>query len=280
MLNLSSVLQTKRGVSENQSSHQYYIKDIEFHANYLYFSWSLTSTNFPYSTAESGIARISLPNGNEMETLSISDCEWAWTTTNISGITVFEITDSTIYYFDGNSVKRSTWTVEPNGTISLTGSDSYTLNGSSLGLGANEYVTISDMQLNGSMLYITVYRYDTSVSNGGILKFPVDSDTFEPAVWSQNIPVPKIFGWYKSENETVQPPLNQATKYFYGARKFIAKKPDELVIADDGAFIANNEVYFKTRVATVNLLTESLSMVDVNVTFSSSFFCCGGVKVQ
>jgi hypothetical protein len=280
VLNLSSVLQTKRGVSENQSSHQYYIKDIEFHANYLYFSWSLTSTNFPYSTAESGIARISLPNGNEMETLSISDCEWAWTTTNISGITVFEITDSTIYYFDGNSVKRSNWTVEPNGTISLTGSDSYTLNGSSLGLGANEYVTISDMQLNGSMLYITVYRYDTSVSNGGILKFPVDSDTFEPAVWSQNIPVPKIFGWYKSENETVQPPLNQATKYFYGARKFIAKKPDELVIADDGAFIANNEVYFKTRVATVNLLTESLSMVDVNVTFSSSLFCCGGVKVQ
>ena len=267
-LNLSSVLRTKRGVGEDQS---YYIKDIEFHANYLYFSWSLTSTNFPYTTAESGIARISLPNGNEMETLSISDCEWAWTKTNISGITVFEITDSTIYYFDGNSVKRSNWTVEADGTISLTDSDSWTTNVSMI---------ISDMQLNGSMLYATAYEYDSGVSNGGILKFPVDAQPFEPAVWNQNIPVPQILGWYKTSSGTEQPPLNQATKYFYGARKFIAKKPDELVIADDGAFIADDEVYFKTRVATVNLLTESLSMVDVNVTFSSSLFCCGGVKVQ
>ena len=286
--NLSTILLNKRG--GDASDHVYEINDIEFSNGYLYFTWSYKK---PYFSANyEGLARVKIPTSSNVTSWNLSNCEWAWTTDNdsISGISIFEVAADTIYYYASNALHKRNFTATSsgvseatpsgNGTISLTGSDSYTLNGSSLGLGANEYVTISDMQLNGSMLYITVYRYDTSVSNGGILKFPVDSDTFEPAVWSQNIPVPKIFGWYKSENETVQPPLNQATKYFYGARKFIAKKPDELVIADDGAFIANNEVYFKTRVATVNLLTESLSMVDVNVTFSSSLFSCGGVKVQ
>ena len=33
------------------------------------------------------------------------------------------------------------------------------------------------------------------------------------------------------------PPEDKASSYFYGAKRIIAKKQDEIVIADDGAYV-------------------------------------------
>ena len=80
------------------------------------------------------------------------------------------------------------------------------------------------------------------------------------------------------------PPAEQDT-YLYGARRFIALKPKELVIADDGgyveAFYESNEngraspkefgaSENKNRVVTIDLESESLSAVDVSVSFDAS----------
>ena len=81
---------------------------------------------------------------------------------------------------------------------------------------------------------------------------------------------------------TIQPPLDAENEnYFYGPKKFIARKPDELVIADDGGYC---DIYFDgngkekinnciniNRVVTVDLKDESMSAVDVNVSFTDTY---------
>ena len=78
----------------------------------------------------------------------------------------------------------------------------------------------------------------------------------------------------------IQPPENLENEYFYGPRRFIAIKPDELVIADDGARIEEDDIYCKSRVVTLNLDNYSLSAVDVNVTYSSVFTGSGGTFIS
>ncbi len=78
----------------------------------------------------------------------------------------------------------------------------------------------------------------------------------------------------------IQPPLEDEDKYFYGPRRFIAIKPDELVIADDGAHIDDDNIYCKSRVVKVNLNAKSLSTMNVNVTYSSVFSATSGAYVK
>lgn len=68
-----------------------------------------------------------------------------------------------------------------------------------------------------------------------------------------------------------QAPLNLEEQYFYGAQKFVARKPDKLVIADDGGHCEGNNKNPKKRVVTVDLATESLSVTDVNVLFTTKY---------
>ena len=327
--NLASLLCDKRGGSD----YRYSIEAIEFFKGYLYFSWSYWDDNT--SQYEYGITRIKSPDSTDIATWDLADCEWACTTEELPEIKIFEISNDKLFYCDENNhLFRRNYEVIPNddlgySIISLSSSntqnDDWEIDPTSLGL--DSFISggfeISDIQLNGSTLYATVYKYKTYLiytetdgvfdsgvyhasSNGGILKFPVNEEVFEPKVWNENIPVPKLLGWYThpeipnnpklyrdyySYNDTteefdgkvsLQPPLEQADKYFYGARKFIAKKPDELVIADDGAYIDydNKKVNCKSRVVTVNLATESLSVVDVNVTFSSHFSSCSYLELK
>ncbi|SFI81439.1 hypothetical protein SAMN04487775_106135 [Treponema bryantii] len=170
----------------------------------------------------------------------------------------------------------------------------------------------SDIQLMGNTLYIACYVYQDStdnpstyldangvrynvISTGGIAKVDLTGD-FELSDWSNG---EKYLGLYlgnyyynvgtweepvyelNSEKTPMTPPKTQDKKYFYGARKFIARRPDDniLVVADDGVYMdienpitaeSKKVVENKNRVVTVNLLDESISAVDVNVCFNAT----------
>ena len=132
-------------------------------------------------------------------------------------------------------------------------------------------------------------RKDTFLSNGGIAKIDLSASSVSLETWKKHST--KVLGWYQNKyydadgNEqgtvTMQPPLTSENKnYFYGPVKFIARKPDELVIADDGGYVdisydgsqqVMGNCVNKNRVVTVNLLEESMSAKDVNVSFSATF---------
>lgn len=167
------------------------------------------------------------------------------------------------------------------------------------------------LQILGNTLYVTCYFYRNPTNNvqacflnpntdsifpvlsaGGLGKIDLTSSSYEFGTWSNG---EKLLGLYKNyyylknENETytkssnaiiMTPPEDKASSYFYGAKRIIAKKQDEIVIADDGAYVeikgdltdknAIKKCVNKNRVVTVNLKNESISAVDVNASFSST----------
>ena len=84
-----------------------------------------------------------------------------------------------------------------------------------------------------------------------------------------------LHGWHNQSSY----PLSNEDQYFYGPYKFLAKKPDELYIADDGAYLIDdpenseqkNHV-FKKRLIKVNLETFALTAVDTDVTFATTAY--------
>ena len=166
---------------------------------------------------------------------------------------------------------------------------------------------------DGNPITETSYAKDIGLfaSTGGVLKFDISSTatTLTPATWKDN--TTKLLGWYTIGNTETQngtavakklftasynamtgnttytertsatklsscPPESASDSYFYGPVRFIAIKPDELVIADDGAYEEINDddsvnsINEKNRVVTINLTTESFSATDVNVTFTKT----------
>ena len=181
---------------------------------------------------------------------------------------------------------------------------------------------ISDLQIIGDTCYLLFAEYSPYIGDsplpyyslndarillctctGGVVKIDLQTDSV--GKWTNGS---KILGEYKfngsfyEPNEeweyeeknnssiTAMPPLEQANNYFYGPVKFVAKKPDALVIADDGIYIdAEIDEYWNisklkkfknmNRLVTLDLKNELMSAVDVNVTFnvavehdSSSFY--------
>ncbi|WP_296325300.1 hypothetical protein [Treponema sp. UBA3813] len=168
------------------------------------------------------------------------------------------------------------------------------------------------LQILGNTLYVTCYFYRATsndvqayflnpntdsifpvMSAGGLGKIDLSSTSYEFGTWSNG---EKLLGLYKNyyylknENDEsyikssnaviMTPPEDKASSYFYGAKRIIAKKQDEIVIADDGAYVeikgdrtdpdAIKKCVNKNRVVTVNLKNESISAVDVNASFSST----------
>ena len=182
---------------------------------------------------------------------------------------------------------------------------------------------VTDLQILNDILYIALSMHGSAsdmytggyvkindeyikkpivISNGGIAKIdlsaPGEGGVYSFANWDQG---KTLLGWHTgkiySDNEgsgarpvTLPPyPYNDDdeewddTKFFYGARKFVARKPDELVIADDGGYLDTEydddgnlvlgsvESANKNRVVTVNLTTETFRAIDVDVTFDKTF---------
>ena len=137
-------------------------------------------------------------------------------------------------------------------------------------------------------------------STGGVLRFSVSETDgrLTQENWIINSESKKLLGaytrtiteednYYKYNSQdwtyypytnvcALQPPLDSTQVYCYGPQRFIARKPDALVIADDGGYIEDDDessssLTAKNRVVTVNLTDLSLSAVDVKATFTSTF---------
>ncbi len=141
------------------------------------------------------------------------------------------------------------------------------------------------------------------ISNGGIAKInlanPGEGGIYPFDKWGNN---QILLGWRTGriyrDNQGSNPrtvtlppyPYNDddgadynENDYFYGVRKFVARKPEELVVADDGGYMDieydedGNLVLGSVtaeninRIVTVNLASETLSAVDVDVTFDMTF---------
>jgi hypothetical protein len=159
---------------------------------------------------------------------------------------------------------------------------------------ASTYIKVGEEEYEPRKLY---------TSTGGILKFRVSSTdgSLTQEDWTINGKQQKLLGLYTKEIKeednyytynwqtgyseytavcALTPPLNSTQVYFYGPKKFIARKPDALVIADDGGYIEEDSdseynLTAKNRVVTVNLTDLSLSAVDVKATFSTTFSATG-----
>lgn len=170
------------------------------------------------------------------------------------------------------------------------------------------YVLTNIYSQRGSTLYTKIDEENYSentiyTSNGGVLRFEVSDSEFVPLRWGDEDDSPLVLGLYtepdviyytyssyngysasnldSKKNITIPfvstPPLSEAASYFYGPQKFIAIKPKELVIADDGMYFDESKIYCKNRVVKVNLGEESLgqmSVTDVNVTFTTRLSSC------
>ena len=159
------------------------------------------------------------------------------------------------------------------------------------------------------------------ISTGGVLKFDVSStaaaaNDFAPESWGNNVNPNSnnlMLGVYTLSNDTtyyyneqapgssqpeydsftlssgehisVQPPLAEANEYFYGPRKILATKSNQLIIADDGGymeatgFTGDKSKSFqvttqipKNRIITINLDSPTtFNIVDVGTTFTSAY---------
>ena len=153
---------------------------------------------------------------------------------------------------------------------------------------------ISDAQIINGELYVLYsllgsVRGDASNSsdykifyhsNGGIVRINLSNNIIETSADGS-----KVLGWYKETREipesqvvdqstgamdyvpqvvemSVIPPASAAATHFYGPRKIIARKPDEIIIADDGWEYrddVNIKIKNHDRLVTVSLKTWAIT---------------------
>lgn len=161
-----------------------------------------------------------------------------------------------------------------------------------IALDAGKALKINEIKVLKGYLYILVsisdYRvharegsldssYDNiAASTGGILRYKISDSSFKPAADGS-----LILGAYLKDKEVYEdgglvskkifamPPLAKQNEAFFGPRKIVAIKPDELVIADDGYHYENkNLINEKNRIVRVSLKNWAISSVeDVSVMF-------------
>ena len=302
-----NILTLYNQIQESFNSSYLSIKSITYCDQYLYFYFDALDEN-PY------LGRLHLDENDE-NALSYTDFD---SEPNITAMGIYknesELNLIYISYENDNDNESSEciktpikvdteFSLDQDNSVSL-----YTM--------SSDYFTvrkISDLQIIGDTCYLLFAEYSRYIGGipiayyslndarillctctGGVVK--IDLQTNSVGKWKNGS---KILGEYKfngsfyEPNEnwgydeknnssiTAMPPLEQANNYFYGPVKFIAKKPDALVIADDGIYIdAEIDEYafisklkkFKNmnRVVTLDLKNELMSAVDVNVTFNVS----------
>ena len=129
-----------------------------------------------------------------------------------------------------------------------------------------------------------------TISTGGIIR--VNLDTHEVEEWADGS---KVLGWHTTQTDvydfledkasspqlvSTTPTETDCSTYFYGPRKIIAIKPDELVIADDGYEYDDsdeNNHKEKNRLVTVSLKNWAItSTEDAEVMFDGSIYISSG----
>lgn len=137
----------------------------------------------------------------------------------------------------------------------------------------SDIMVINDETIYALLLQVDGYR----TIRGGLVKLTVKGSYINVS----EIGDKNILGWYSSESETSNPitdtESNPVTNVFYGPRKFIALRPDELVICDEGGYCDGNSTKRTTnKVVTVKLDDMTMTSVDVNFTLTggmlSSYF--------
>ncbi|MBO4639760.1 MAG: hypothetical protein J5710_08410 [Treponema sp.] len=112
-----------------------------------------------------------------------------------------------------------------------------------------------------------------NLAKGGILTFELNQAETAFTIVNRGTAQDPVYlaGYYTAGD---LPTGGDEYNYFYGPTRFIARKPDELVIADEGSWMDMdlNKAYNKNRVVTVNLSDFSITDIkDVNFGFDS--FC-------
>lgn len=133
---------------------------------------------------------------------------------------------------------------------------------------------IADIQFAGNALYLLVYEQhynNDGTSRGGIIKITDDGGNlaFHDFKASADDASLWVYGWTFDAYH----PSNLSTQ-FIGPRKFVARKPDELVIVDEGGYKENSKEENKNRVVKVNLEGFAMTVFDVNIGFDIYYASC------
>lgn len=105
------------------------------------------------------------------------------------------------------------------------------------------------------------------ITLGGLFKLSTEKAEDGELVL-QNFGEKTVFGWFMQG--TAHTDDTGEDTWFYGPRKILAKKPDELVIVDEGTYTVDNTHIHKNRVITLNLKDFSMSVVNVNVSLGNA----------
>lgn len=149
--------------------------------------------------------------------------------------------------------------------------------------------TITDIQVKSNKIFaLFVEQGDTTgICRGGLLNLNIVSDSisFAPVKGTEY-----ILGWdtisypYTDpiyEEHSITNPLLatsfQSANLFYGPRKFIAIKPDELWIADEGIFVfeySNGGYSYKDRKQNNRVISVSLNDMSMTTSEVDAMFTC------
>ena len=91
-----------------------------------------------------------------------------------------------------------------------------------------------------------IQRYESSsYLRGGIITVNVKNDSLAFTNFDgtalENSGKPNIFGWYDDSLDKAIAVTEYTKSYFYGPSRFVARKPDELIIVDEGNYYIDSE---------------------------------------
>ncbi|MCR5400842.1 MAG: hypothetical protein K6E78_04525, partial [Treponema sp.] len=137
----------------------------------------------------------------------------------------------------------------------------------------SDLIISSDGQTLYALLNVRAWGESSDIRNyGGLLTMSSTVTTGADDTESHNLEFKNLYGWHNQSSY----PLTNEKQYFYGPTKILAKKQDELYIADEGAYLAENpdeedewELVNKKRLVKVNLESFALTAEDTDVTFST-----------
>ena len=211
------------------------------------------------NAGDSNNALIQIDDEGTAKTIATSDTDG-----KIAGHSVnyksshIEVYEDNLYFvsMEGQILTVSQIPIENNtlGTPITLSASGYTDDYNSSSIEASK-LNISDIQilkLYGSIrLYILANAKnisrdydDETYLRGGIITVKVTDDTlsFASVDGSTLSDTTKayIFNWYNNTLENALSVTNYTKNYFYGPSRFVARKPDELVIVDEGNYLGTN----------------------------------------